>query len=37
MKTVPTFHTHGTPYVEDQEEIDAAALAGVPYVPADER
>ena len=28
MKTVPTFHTHGTPYVEDQEEIDRAALEG---------
>ena len=32
MKTVPTFHTHGTPFVEDQEEIDRAALEGRPYV-----
>ncbi|NWN88534.1 MAG: VOC family protein [Micrococcaceae bacterium] len=29
MKTVPTFHTHGTPYVENQEEIDRDALAGI--------
>lgn len=28
MKTVATFHTHGTPYVADQEEIDRAALEG---------
>ncbi len=28
MKTVPTFHTHGTPYVADQEEIDRRAMAG---------
>ena len=28
MKTVPTFHTHGTPYVENQEEIDRAAMEG---------
>lgn len=28
MKTVPTFHTHGTPYVADQEEIDRQAMAG---------
>jgi catechol 2,3-dioxygenase len=28
MKTVPTFHTHGTPFVENQEEIDRAALEG---------
>jgi len=28
MKTVATFHTHGTPFVENQEEIDRAALAG---------
>jgi len=28
MKTVATFHTHGTPYVENQEQIDADALAG---------
>ena len=28
MKTVATFHTHGTPYVENQEEIDRAALEG---------
>ena len=28
MKTIPTFHTHGTPYVENQEEIDRAALEG---------
>lgn len=33
MKTVPTFHTHGTPFVEDQEEIDRAAIEGRPYVP----
>lgn len=33
MKTVPTFHTHGTPYVEDQEEIDRAAMEGRPYQP----
>ncbi|WP_210604522.1 VOC family protein [Brevibacterium oceani] len=33
MKTVPTFHTHGTPYVEDQEEIDRAAMEGRPYTP----
>lgn len=36
MKTVPTFHTHGTPYVKDQEAIDAAAMAGIPYTPSDE-
>ncbi len=29
--TVPTFHTHGTPFVENQEEIDAAAMRGEPY------
>lgn len=28
MKTVPTFHTHGTPYVDNQEEIDRAAMEG---------
>lgn len=28
MKTVPTFHTHGTPFVEDQEEIDRLAMVG---------
>lgn len=28
MKTVPTFHTHGTPYVADQEEIDRKAMEG---------
>lgn len=28
MKTIPTFHTHGTPYVQDQEELDRRALAG---------
>lgn len=28
MKTVPTFHTHGTPYVENQEEIDRLAMEG---------
>ena len=28
MKTVATFHTHGTPYVENQEEIDRLALKG---------
>ena len=28
MKTVATFHTHGTPFVENQEEIDRAALEG---------
>lgn len=27
-KTIPTFHTHGTPYLPNQEQIDAAALAG---------
>lgn len=33
MKTVPTFHTHGTPYVKDQEEIDRAAMEGRKYSP----
>lgn len=28
MKTVPTFHTHGTPYVDNQEGIDRAAMEG---------
>jgi catechol 2,3-dioxygenase len=28
MKTVPTFHTHGTPFVENQEEVDRKAMAG---------
>jgi catechol 2,3-dioxygenase len=28
MKTVPTFHTHGTPYVENQAEIDRKAMGG---------
>jgi catechol 2,3-dioxygenase len=28
MKTVPTFHTHGTPYVADQEDIDRRAMSG---------
>lgn len=28
MKTVPTFHTHGTPYVENQIEIDLMAMEG---------
>ena len=28
MKTVPTFHTHGTPFVADQEEIDRKAMEG---------
>lgn len=28
MKTVATFHTHGTPFVENQEEIDRLALEG---------
>lgn len=28
MKTVPTFHTHGTPFVENQEEIDRQAMQG---------
>ena len=27
-KTVPTFHTHGTPFVENQEEIDRKAMEG---------
>ena len=31
MKTVPTFHTHGTPYVENQEQIDRDALAGIRH------
>ena len=35
MKTVPTFHTHGTPFVEDQEGIDAAAMRGEPYGKSD--
>jgi len=29
MKTVPTFHTHGTPYVENQEQIDRDAMQGI--------
>ena len=28
MKTVATFHTHGTPFVADQEQIDERARAG---------
>ena len=28
MKTVATLHTHGTPYVQHQEQIDAETLAG---------
>lgn len=28
MKTVPTFHTHGTPFVENQEEVDRQAMTG---------
>jgi catechol 2,3-dioxygenase len=28
MKTVATFHTHGTPFVENQAEIDRRALEG---------
>ncbi|UQN30432.1 VOC family protein [Brachybacterium kimchii] len=36
MKTVATFHTHGTPFVEDQEEIDRAAIEGRPYRPSDD-
>jgi catechol 2,3-dioxygenase len=28
MKTVPTFHTHGTPFVENQEEVDRKAMLG---------
>ena len=35
MKTVPTFHTHGTPYVEHQEEIDKAAMEGRKYIPGE--
>ncbi|MGK4066029.1 VOC family protein [Rothia sp. HC945] len=31
MKTVPTFHTHGTPYVRDQERIDREAMDGVRH------
>ncbi|WP_211439727.1 VOC family protein [Corynebacterium glutamicum] len=31
MKTVPTFHTHGTPYVENQEQIDQDAINGVRH------
>ena len=31
MKTVPTFHTHGTPYVKDQERIDREAMEGVRH------
>lgn len=31
MKTVPTFHTHNTPYVENQEQIDCDALAGIRH------
>jgi catechol 2,3-dioxygenase len=29
MKTIPTFHTHGTPLLEDQEQVDAAAKSRV--------
>jgi catechol 2,3-dioxygenase len=28
MTTVPTFHTHGTPFVENQEEVDRKAMRG---------
>lgn len=31
MKTVPTFHTHGTPYVRDQKRIDREAMDGVRH------
>ena len=28
LRTIESFHTHGTPFVENQEEIDRAALEG---------
>jgi len=28
MKTIATFHTHGTPFLPNQEQLDADALAG---------
>lgn len=31
MKTVPTFHTHGTPYVDNQEQIDRDAMEGIMH------
>ncbi|WP_129358244.1 VOC family protein [Rothia uropygioeca] len=31
MKTVPTFHTHGTPDVENQEQIDREAMDGIKH------
>ncbi|WDG18354.1 VOC family protein [Microbacterium sp. Clip185] len=35
-KTVPTFHTHGTPFLANQAEIDEAAMKGEP-IPAPQK